>query len=230
MIKAFDDFCAGLLSAGFSVFGGNDEGIFGLINFDWQTEPPESPVHWHTGDPETDPWEWRTRVLLERDDIAYGKVFFRKGGFITREWYPYFLAARREGGSFEEAYGDGKRGRYEKRVYDALTERGPLATHEIKAVCGFGRNEQSKFEKALIDLQMGFYITICGQARKRGRDGEEYGWHSSVFCVTERFWERDVFDKADRIDPRDAENAIAEQALRLNPNADHKKIKKFIYG
>jgi len=230
MIRDYDDFCEGLSKAGFSIFGGNDEGIFGLIDFDWQCEPPNSSVRWHTGEPDTDPWEWRIRVLLERDDIAYAKVFFRKGGFITREWYPYFLAARRGGGAFEEAYSDGTRGQYEKRVYDILTERGPLPTHEIKALCGFGRNERSKFEKALVDLQMGLYITICDQARKRDKYGEEYGWHSSVFCVTERFWKRDVFDKADSISQKDAEEAITRQVLLLNPNAERKKIRKFIYG
>ena len=31
-------------------------------------------------DPETDPWEWRIRVLDERDDIAYAKLFYKKSG------------------------------------------------------------------------------------------------------------------------------------------------------
>ncbi len=52
-------------------------------------------IAWHTEDPETDPWEWRIRVLDEYTDIAYGKLFFRKSGYITKEWYPYFLAVRR---------------------------------------------------------------------------------------------------------------------------------------
>ena len=43
------------------------------------------------------------RVLEEREDIAYSKVFFRTSGYITREWYPYFYAVRRKGESFQEA-------------------------------------------------------------------------------------------------------------------------------
>ena len=46
------------------------------------------------------------RVLEERTDIAYSKVFFKTSGFITREWYPYFYAVRRNGESFEEVYRD----------------------------------------------------------------------------------------------------------------------------
>lgn len=55
--------------------GGNAKGVFALIPFDWREEPPGCPVRWHTGDADTDPWEWRMRVLEERDDVAYAKVF-----------------------------------------------------------------------------------------------------------------------------------------------------------
>lgn len=79
MIQNYDDFCGELLCAGFSVAaGGNDEGVFGLLKYGWNDEPHDCAVRWHTGDPGTDPWEWRVRVLKERRDIAYGKVFFAK--------------------------------------------------------------------------------------------------------------------------------------------------------
>ncbi|MCL2060057.1 MAG: hypothetical protein FWH01_13575 [Oscillospiraceae bacterium] len=230
MIKNWDDFCVGLEDAGFSIFGGNDEGVFGLIGFDWLNESPDSPIRWHTGDPETDPWQWRIRVLTERDDIAYGKVFFRKGGFITRKWYPYFLAARQNGDSFADAYEDGHISHFAKRVYETLSAYGALPTHQIKVYGSFGRNEQSRFEKALVDLQMGLYITICGQAQKRNRHGEEYGWSSMVYCLTEQFWPAGVFDEAAGIGADEAEAAIWEQVLRLNPDADETKLHKFIYG
>ena len=96
MIRSFSEFCTVLLSAGFSgAVGGKDDGVFGLFRYGLGAQD-EGSIHWHTGDPETDPWEWRMRVLYERDDIAYSKVFFRKAGYITREWYPYFLVARRK--------------------------------------------------------------------------------------------------------------------------------------
>ena len=88
MIRNYSDFCEELLKCGFSMGGGNARGIYALISFDWKNVPPDSPIVWHTGDPETDPWEWRMRVLQERDDIAYGKVFFGASGYITKEWYP----------------------------------------------------------------------------------------------------------------------------------------------
>jgi hypothetical protein len=229
-IKNYNDFCRALLAAGFSIAGGNDEGVFGLINFDWRSEPPGSPIRWHTGDLDTDPWEWRIRVLKERDDIAYGKLFFRKGGFITRDWYPYFLAARRSGRTFEDAYSDGLISHCAKRVYDILSAYGALSIHEIKALAGFGKDEKFRFEKAVTDLQMGLYVTMCGQQQKRNKYGEEYGWNAMTLCLTERFWPEDLFGKAAAITAEQAEAAIIKQIFRLNPNANPKKMRRFISG
>ena len=229
MIRNWNDFHRELLDAGFSVFG-SDRDVFGLIAFDWHNTDPNTPVRWFSGDPDTDPWEWRMRVVEDCNDIAYGKVFFRKGGFITREWYPRFLAVRRPCISFYDAYDDGLISRNAKRVYDTLSEHGTLPSHLVKFYSGFTSDEQSRFEKALIDLQMGLYITICGQARKRNKRGEEYGWNSVVYCTTEQFWGEDVFDEADKIESNEAERMITEQVLRLNPDADRSQLRKFIYG
>jgi hypothetical protein len=129
------EFITKLHSAGFSgAVGGKDDGVFGLFRYGWGAEDENAP-HWHTGDPDTDPWEWRVRVLNERDDIAYGKLFFRKAGYITRQWYPYFLAARRDGNTFDELYADGLYSREAKRVYETLTENGglPVQSHHKRS-------------------------------------------------------------------------------------------------
>ena len=53
MIQNYTDYCRELLAAGFSVAsGGNDEGVFGLLKYSWISEPSDSLVRWHTGDPE----------------------------------------------------------------------------------------------------------------------------------------------------------------------------------
>ncbi|MDR3310844.1 MAG: hypothetical protein LBS90_05810, partial [Oscillospiraceae bacterium] len=171
-LSDFSGFVQILLAAGFSVGGGNDEGIYAVVDYGWNNTPPGSPVVWHTGDPETDPWEWRIRVLNERDDVAYSKCFFKKSGYITREFYPCFLALRRgdpnRAGSreFEDEYADGRISRYAKRIYDVIREYGDLPLHEIKTLGGFGREEKSKFDSALTELQMRLYLTICGTRSK----------------------------------------------------------------
>ncbi len=228
-IHHYAEFVDGLLASGFSMGGGNPEGIFSLIPWNWNQDPPyETPVRWHTGDPETDPWEWRMRVLDERDDIAYAKVFFRKSGFITRDWYPLFLAVRRGDRSFEEQYLAGHISHDAKRIYEILAGGESLPVHDLKQSAGFGPGGQSAFDRALVELQMGLFITMSGRRQKISTRGEFYGWSSTVFCTTETFWGDSVFLEAAAIRRDDAVDQISEQILRLNPAAAPRRISRFI--
>lgn len=230
-IQNYSDFVKALLDCGFSLGGGSGQGIFSLITWDWKEEPPyDTPVRWHTGDPGTDPWEWRIRVLEERDDIAYGKVFFKKSGYISKEWYPYFLAARRGKMSFAEKYEEGGASPWAKRIYQVLQEEDAVPLHSLKKLAGFSGEEKSQFERALVELQMGLFITMCGRQQKISQAGAEYGWSSTVFCVTERFWDGRVFSDALKIREQEAIDKIAGQVYRLNPQAQMKKVLKFIKG
>lgn len=222
-ITCFQDFCSDLLQAGFSMGGENAEGIFSLCSYFNES------IAWHTEEKETDPWEWRMRVLNEREDIAYAKLFFRKSGYITREWYPYFLSLRRKV-PLVEAYYAGNISEYAKRIYELIEQNGRLPLHLIKQMGNFGKEDKAKFERAITDLQMGMYITMCGQQKKHSLLGEEYGWSSTSFCTVEEFWGEEVFYEAGRLSSKDAESAIIEQILRLNPQAKPAKMKKFILG
>jgi len=104
------------------------------------------------------------RVLEDRDDIAYAKLFFRKGGFITKEWYPCFLAARRGGNSFEDESFSGSISHFAKRIYFAIAENGRIPLHDIKRIIGSRREDKSEFDSALTGLQMKQYLTIAYQS------------------------------------------------------------------
>ena len=230
IIQNYTDFCTELLKAGFSgAVGGRDDGVFRLFGYGWGAELGDA-VCWHTGDPQTDPWEWRIRVLNERDDIAYAKLFFRKAGYVTKEWYPYFLAARRGGQTFAGAYADGTVSQSAKRIYQVLLDNGPQPLDAIKRLGSFGREDKSRFDGALTELQMRLFVTMCGRQQKISSKGEEYGWASTMFCTVEEFWPAAVFEKAGQIGASEAEQAIADRIYALNPAADGKKVRKFIYG
>ena len=231
-IRCYDDFFKALLNVGFSMACCSADGIYAIIDWGWNEPPPyDTPVVWHTGVPETDPWEWRMRVLNERSDIAYAKLFFKKSGFITREWYPYFLAVRRGGSTFDESYDDGAISHSAKRIYDVVADNGPLPTHTIKQMAGFGRDEKSTFDKALTELQAKMFLTMCGKAfRSVQHEISNNAWASTVMTTTERFFGDAVFMEADIIPKETAFDKIREQILRLNPAAQEKNINKFIFG
>ncbi|HOP11273.1 MAG TPA: hypothetical protein PK629_07265 [Oscillospiraceae bacterium] len=229
MVCNFGDFCEVLTESGFSMSGGNAHGIFTAIPVGWENQQfSDSPIRWHTGKPDTDPWEWRMRVLAERNDVAYAKMFFGVGGFITKEWYPYFYAMRRSL-SFGEEYRRGTVTNAAKRIYDTINAYGLLAVHEIKRFGGFGRDEKSTFERALIELQMQMAITACGQKQRQTKNNKPYGWPVTVFCTPEDFWAARGMTLAD-MDPVISEEKILEQIYHINPDAEKNNALKFIRG
>ena len=230
MIRNYNDFIAALLESGFSgAVGGKDDGVFGLFRYGWGAED-ETGIQWHTDDPDTDPWQWRIRVLAERGDIAYSKVFFRKAGYITKEWYPYFLAARRDGMAFEDEYSNGALSYHSKHVYETVAKNGRLTLQEIKRIAGFKREDNSRVENALTELQMKMYLTICEIGYKVSQKGEEYGFSYTVFSTVESFWGDDVINRALNMGANEAVDKIAGRILTLNPSAHDNKIIKFIRG
>ena len=245
MIRNYNDFISALQKAGFSgSIGGKDEGVFNLFRYGWagrsadaellayatEGAEEETGIQWHTDDPDTDPWQWRIRVLSERSDIAYSKLFFRKAGYITKEWYPYFYAARRGDKIFEDEYLSGVFSNYAKRVYDAVSENNCLSLQDIKRIAGFSREDKSKVESALTELQMKMYLTICDIHYKISQKGEEYGFSTTVFSTTESFLGDDVLNIAANIKENEAVEVISERILSLNPSARKDKINKFIKG
>lgn len=229
MVQSFEDFCRELNASGFSMGGGNAKGIYAVIDYDWTNQDGlDTPVKWHCGEPERDPWEWRMRVLEERDDIAYAKVFFKTSGFITRQWYPHFYAVRRNGESFEEAYERGTVSNAAKRIYE-IVSGGDIALHEIKALGGFGKAEKSQFDRAMLELQMEMYITMTGRQQKKNKYGIEYGWNSTVFAAVEHFWAERGFEIPE-LDAAESYEKIRSQIRKLNPLAEEKNIRKFILG
>lgn len=223
MIANYKEFVDKLYEVGFSIGGENDEGIYSISSM------YADNIKWHTGNIETDPWEWRIRVLEEKEDIAYSKVFFKKSGFITKKWYPYFLSIRRPC-SFDESYRDGLITNDAKRIYDVVKSGDAIPLHLLKTECGVKKENKSKFDRALTELQMKMYITMCGRMQKTTIEGKPYGWYSTMFCLSEHYFGRDVFEKSNSIDYQIATKKITEQIYRLNPSANAKKIQKFITG
>ena len=216
-ISSYQDFCAQLKRAGFSMAGDNSEGIFSLASFF------DSSIRWHTGDADTDPWAFRMRVLKEEDDIGYGKVFFQKGGYITKEWAPFFLAAKRHHQAYEEVYQTGQMGYMEHAIMRFVAAKGEAALHEIKAAVG-----EKGLEAALTRLQTGMFLTISGEAHKLSKENMPYGWPSTAFRLAEDFWGEDVMAKANALSPGQAREQIIRRVYELNPDAQPKALERFL--
>ena len=70
--------------------------LFGNGVTGFSAEEHTSPDYWWSGIRSEDPWEWREIIAASRQ-VAYGKFFGGKAGFISLDWLPYFANCRREG-------------------------------------------------------------------------------------------------------------------------------------
>lgn len=219
-INGFKDFLAEIDKIGFCMSGTNGEDIFNINAY------YAEDIEYHTGDNELDPWRWRIRGITESEDLFYGKVFFKKAGWVTKAWLSDFIAVRRKGLSFEELYEDGLMTQMEKQVYELIQNRVNVSLNEINLE--IGKTHKKDIAKAIVSLQMKFLTAISGETYKVSSKGEPYGWPVTVFSTLEEKFGQKVTEEAKLIDPSLAFGRIQEQIMKLNPDANDKKIKAFI--
>lgn len=220
-ITEYKDFIAIVEEVGFMPFSKNCIDYISLDGDSGLTEPGQ----WHTDLP-SDPWPWRVQIEVDHK-AAYAKLFDKKPGFISLEWYPIFLSARRKGQSFYESFNDGLLSSYAKQIYTLFNSYDILATHEIKALCGFTKETNLKYESAMNELQMGMFITTNGMTRKIGINGDPYGWPATAYSTVEKWGGAELIEQARQMKPQDAMDEIMNRIYEFVPNADPKKIKRF---
>ena len=86
-----------------------------------------------------------------------------------------------------------------------------------------------QFDKAMVELQMRFFITMTGRRQKQNKYGIEYGWNSTVFTTVEHFWNQRGLT-IPKLDAEEGYEMIRQQILKLNPAAEERIIRKFIRG
>lgn len=222
-ITSYNQFKDNLSQVGFTLAGDN-EGLFSL------SDVFEDNIKYHTEDADTDPWVWRMACLKEKEGYVYSKLFFKKGGYITKEWYPYFFRIRRGDKIMEEEYLAGNVSQMAKRIYDVVSETPNVSLTDIKLALEATKADKSKIDTAITKLQMGMYITISGQTYKTGKDGKPYGWPVNTFTTCERFVGENVIEASSKLDPDEAYNTISNRIKEMNPEAPDRTIKKFILG
>ena len=154
----------------------------------FSVEEMTNPACWWTGDTETDPWEWRA-ILARRKDIAYGKFFNKKAGFISKKWFPYFANYRRDGYDFDARFEDGKAEHRENLIMKLFqSDEKELFSYEVKSLAGFGKGGEKNFEGTLAKLQMQTYLTVRDFRQKLNKRGEGYGWAIAVYTLPESLW------------------------------------------
>ncbi|MDX9990499.1 MAG: crosslink repair DNA glycosylase YcaQ family protein [Anaerolineales bacterium] len=134
----------------------------------WTTVAGERPVADAHDDPGHITWGWKDAALGKRQ-WYYAKVLRRKATLISLEIAPYFYALSENYGSPEEdhlsAYREGRLTLEAKLVYEAILDKGPLHTIELRRAAHLtSKTSDSVFNRALETLQADLKILPVGVA------------------------------------------------------------------
>ncbi len=188
------------------------------------------PEHWWCDDPKKDPWMWRAMIARGRD-IAYGKFFDKKAGFISKRWLPYFANYRRDGYDFDALYEDGKASnKHNKIMLNFIEDKrdSEIYSNELKKIAGFGKDGEKGFDGVITSLMMQTYLCNCDFRKRKNKKGQEYGWDVAIYSSLEHLWGYDYVTSKYKEKPADSWNTIVEHMKEIYPNATEKQIKKVL--
>jgi hypothetical protein len=127
------------------------------------------PVPMQHDDPDISKcWGWKDEALGNRW-WYYGKLLRKRATLISLDLLPAFYACTDNLGDLDdylEEYRAGMMTAEAKWVYEALLERGPLDTIQLRREARMSaESAKSRFERALVELQAGLKVLPIGVAR-----------------------------------------------------------------
>jgi len=193
----------------------------------FSVEERVSSLFWWTGDPAQDPWEWR-EIIARSGEVAYGKFFGKKAGFISKEWFPHFANFRRDGYDFDSRWDEELASRRCKKIMDRFARAEELQSNELKVMAGFGKGGERNFDGTVTELQMQSYLIIRDFRRRKNKMGIPYGMPVSVFTTPEALWGYEHISSAYGYEPIESQKIIVEHLSRFFPSADKSQLNKII--
>lgn len=161
----------------------------------FSVEETVSPLYWWTDDPGRDPWYWRI-LLSGSGEVAYGKFFDGKAGYVSKALFPVFACARREGYDFDSLRDEGRVNSRECKIM-ALFENGEeLYSCDVKNRAGFGKGGEKNFEGTVTSLMDRCYLIDRDFRPRLNKQGQPYGWHIAVYSTPEHLWGEDYVRSA----------------------------------
>lgn len=171
----------------------------------WAAVAGQRPVADKHDDPGHITWGWKDGLLGARR-WHYAKLLRGKATLVSLITLPYFYALSENYGDYTADYMElfiaGRMTAEARAVYEALLEKGPLHTIALRKEARMTSKESNtRFEKALVELQAGLKILPMGVAQAGA-------WkYSFIYEIVDRYYP-DLVERAGKI-----ARAVARQHL-----------------
>lgn len=165
-------------------------------------------------------WNWKGEIVRELP-CMYGKLFNKKAGFVSSEWWPDLCNYRRS------KYPRPADESVEGAILSTLYSEGSLITRELRAACGFtGKGMRSKFDSYLTRLQMSTYIVTADFVYPRDKHGREYGMGWSLLTTPEALYGKEACRCGRSAD--ESLQRMLEHLRKIIPEATDKQLARMI--
>jgi len=149
-------------------------------------------------------WSWKDGAL-DKGWWYYGKLLKRRATLVSLAELPFFYALSDNYGDLDDylqEYEEGRLTAEAKAVYEALLKHGPLDTVRLRRESRLSaKSAKSRFERALVELQMGLKVLPVGIA-------DAGAWHYAFVYELLPRWFSEVPEQARAIGREEARQRL----------------------
>ncbi len=221
LLTSYQDFLERVDELGFLLLSDTVPGMPSL-----GAETPSSS--WHTGDAETDPWQWKDRAAQEKR-LAYGCILGGHKGFVSARMYALFYAACHPPEPMPERWAGGTVRQTTWQLWQLFERKRLLNTGEVRREMGVSaKSGAGRVDSAMQELQAGYYLTTAGVRRKVAKNGQAYGWPNTVYDRVRDWAPPEWLREAPGLRRREAWEMILEAGLEHASGVDRQTLAKLL--
>jgi hypothetical protein len=221
-LQCYADFLQRVDELGFMAISHSN---IGLPSLGAETKPEQ----WHTGDPETDPWQWKDRAAHEKR-AAYGSILGGKKGFVAPRLYPAFVAACRPALPLSERYAAGELKQVIWQLWQVFEKHPLLNTSDVRRLMGVSKGSgATPIDSAIVQLEREYYITTAGVRQKVAQNGRPYGWPATVYDRVTHWAPEDWLRAAAALRVHDARQQILDAAKAMGQPVDLDGLERLLF-
>ena len=182
-----------------------------------------------TGD---DSWSWKGPVI-QTAHCAYGKFFFKKAAYVSREVFLDLANYRRDGYDFDARWDDGLARHDDKELFDLIEVSAPILSKELRQSGGYAYGDRWQkvdgkkgFETSITRLQEQCYILISNFVYTLDKHGFPKGWGVAEYNTPEKWFGEAFSEEVYRRSPQESYERLFELLRGYFPEADEKLLKR----
>jgi hypothetical protein len=170
-------------------------------------------------------WGWKDDSLGKRW-WYYGKMLRRKATLISIDMLPFFYACTENYGDLDDylqEYQAGTLSSEAKQIYEALLSHGPLDTIRLRRESWMSaESSKSRFERALVELQVGLKVLPIGVAEAGAWD------YAFIYDIVQRHFP-DLPEQARQIKRSTACRALISRYLDNTISIDRDMVRRVFH-